>query len=209
MIINDDLRAFLRIPQLLGNATRRKESELFYGLLTGGSDNHGPTMADTVQLFDAAHKNLRQEGKAINAANLDAARQLMRAQTGLKGSKLDIRPRYLVVSPKNEMTVDVLLKSSGSTTADMNQGVVNPMYRAFDAIVENRLDDIKSGEAWYMFADPNQIDTMEVAYLDGMQQPQIETEAEFVRDVISWKVRHVFGVGVMDHRGIVMNDATA
>jgi phage major head subunit gpT-like protein len=209
MIINDDLRAFTRIPMLLGAATRRKESDLVYGLLMSGSDNHGPTMADGNQLFSSAHGNLLQSGRAINATNLDAARQDMRAQTGLSGARLDIRPRYLVVAPENEMTAQVLLASAGNVTAEMNAGVVNPMQNAFQSIVEPRLSDLASGLAWYLFASPSQIDTIEVAYLDGYQQPQIESEAEFNRDVISWKVRHVFGVGVIDYRGILLNDGTA
>ena len=211
MIINDDLRAFTRIPMLLGAATRRKEADLVYELLSSGNNNHGPTLSDAAQLFGTGttRKNLLQTGKAINAANLDAGRQLMRAQTGLKGARLNIAPKYLIVSPKNEMTAQVLLTSAGNTTAELNAGVVNPMQGAFQAIVESRLLDWDSGEAWYMVADPSQVDTFECAYLDGYQQPQIETEAEFVRDVISWKVRHVFGVGCMDHRGMVMNDATA
>ena len=211
MIINDDLRAFTRIPMLLGAATRRKEADLVYELLSSGNNNHGPTLSDSAQLFGTGttRKNLLQTGKAINAANLDAGRQLMRAQTGLKGARLNITPKYLIVSPKNEMTAQVLLTSAGNTTTQLNAGVVNPMQGAFQAIVESRLLDWDSGEAWYMIADPSQVDTFEVAYLDGYQQPQIETEAEFVRDVISWKVRHVFGVGCMDHRGMVMNDATA
>jgi len=211
MIVNDDLRAFTRIPTLLGAATRRKESDLVYGLLTGGNDNHGPTMNDTNQLFDDTnHGNLLQTGKAITADNLDAARQLMWKQTGPKGARLAIEPRFLIVSPQNQMTTQVLLTSAASVTDSKSAGVVNPMQNAFVSIVESRLLDVgaNDGEAWYLVADPNRIDTMEVAYLDGYQQPQIETEAEFTRDVISWKVRHVFGCGVMDYRGFVMNDGT-
>lgn len=211
MIVNDDLRAFTRIPTLLGAATRRKESDLVYGLLTGGNNNHGPTMNDTNQLFDDTnHGNLLQTGKAITADNLDAARQLMWKQTGPKGARLAIEPRFLIVSPQNQMTTQVLLTSAASVTDSKSAGVVNPMQNAFVSIVESRLLDVgaNDGEAWYLVADPNRIDTMEVAYLDGYQQPQIETEAEFTRDVISWKVRHVFGCGVMDYRGFVMNDGT-
>ena len=213
MVVNDDVRAFTRIPTLLGAATRRKESDLVYGLLTGGSNNHGPTLADNGQLFQTgtSRSNLLQTGKAITADNLDAARQLMWKQTGPKGARLAIEPRFLIVSPTNQMTTQVLLTSAASVTDEKNAGVVNPMQNAFVSIVESRLLDVgaNNGEAWYLVADPNRIDTMEVAYLDGYQQPQIETEAEFTRDVISWKVRHVFGCGVMDYRGFVMNDGTA
>ena len=53
MIVNDDLRAFSRLPQLMGSAAKRKESDIVYGLLTGN-----PIMADGKALFSADHKNL-------------------------------------------------------------------------------------------------------------------------------------------------------
>ncbi|WP_051617247.1 ClpP-like prohead protease/major capsid protein fusion protein [Desulfonatronovibrio hydrogenovorans] len=209
-IVNDDLRAFTRLPRLLGSAARRKENELVYSLLTSGSNNHGPTMSDNRQLFKTTvHKNLLQTGRAITAENLDAARQLMRAQKGLKGSRLNIEPRFLLVSPKKEMVTDVLLRSAASVTDDKNSGVLNPMQGKFVSIVEPYLLDVFSGLGWYIIADPAQFDTFEVAYLDGYEQPQIMEREAFTSDAIEWKIRHFFGVGAMEFRTLVLNDGTA
>ena len=210
-VINDRLDAFSREAVRMGGAAARLESDLVYGLLTGGSNNHGPTMADGVQLFSTASTrlNLLQTGKAINAANLDAGRVLMKKQKGLQGALLDLSPRFLLVSNKNAMTAYVLMNSAANVTADLNSGVINPMQGAFQIIVETRLDDIESGEAWYMIADPGQVDTFEIAYLSGYTSPQMSEREGFTSDTIEWKVRHVFGVGAIDHRGFIMNDATA
>jgi phage major head subunit gpT-like protein len=173
MIINDDLRAFTRLPQLMGNAARRKESDLVYDLLTSGSNNHGPTMTDTYQLFKATdHVNLLQTGRTISASNVDAAIQLMTGQTGLNGSSLDIQPRYILVGPKNRLAARILFESAGYTEGTYNAGVINPMQNELQVIVETRLGAVFDGVGWYLVADPGQIDTFEVAYLDGYETPR-------------------------------------
>jgi ATP-dependent Clp endopeptidase proteolytic subunit ClpP len=210
MIINDDLRAFTRYPQLMGNAARRKESDLVYNLLTSGSNNHGPTMTDTYQLFKATnHLNLLATGRTISATNIDAAIQKMTAQTGLNGSTLDIQPRYLLVGPKNRLAARILFESAGYTEGTYNAGVINPMQNELQVIVENRLGAVFSGLGWYLVADPGMIDTFEVAYLDGYETPQITEHEEYKNDTIEWKIRQFFGVGAMEFRSMVLNDGTA
>ena len=210
MIINDDLRAFTRLPQLMGNAARRKESDLVYALLVSGSNNHGPTMTDGYQLFKATnHLNLLATGRAISAANIDAAIQLMNAQTGLNGSTLDIQPRFLLVGPKNRLAARILFESASSTEGTYNAGVINPMQNEMQVIVETRIGSYHEGVGWYVIADPNQIDTFEVAYLDGYETPQITEHEEYRDDTIEWKIRQFFGVGAMEYRGMVLNDGTA
>ncbi len=209
MMVNDDLGAFIREAAFIGNAAARLESKLVYDLLISGSSNHGPTMSDSEQLFEAGtHKNLLTSGRAITAENLDAARQLMRGQTSMQGNYLDIEPRFLLVSPKNEMVTDVLLTSAGAVDDHKHAGVTNPMRGKFTSIVEPRISGINSGLAWYLIADPNQIDTFECAHLTGHQGPDISEREGFETDSIEWKVRHVFGVGAIEYRSMVMNDGS-
>lgn len=52
MIVNDDLRAFTRLPQLYGAASRRKESDLVWGKITGN-----PVMNDGKALFHTDRGN--------------------------------------------------------------------------------------------------------------------------------------------------------
>jgi hypothetical protein len=44
-----------------------------------------------------------------------------------------------------------------------------------------------------------------VAFLDGNELPTLEENDEFVRDAVSYKVRHIFGAGWIDHRGAWKN----
>lgn len=53
MIINDDLRAFTRIPQLFGVSARRMEADAVYSLITTNG-----LMSDGKALFSTDHKNL-------------------------------------------------------------------------------------------------------------------------------------------------------
>lgn len=210
MLINDDLRAFNRYPQQMGSAARRLESEIVYGLLMSGTNNHGPTMTNNSQLFKTTvHNNLLQTGRAITAANVDAAMQLMGAQKGLNGSLLDIQPRYLVCGPKNRLAARILFASASAVDDHKSAGVINPMQGELEVIVENRVGAKFSGLGWYLIGDPSQIDTIEVAFLDGYEQPTIDEQEEFTSDAVTWKVRHVVGAGAMDYRGMFLNDGTA
>lgn len=210
MIVDDNLGAFVREAAMLGNAAARLENYLVYSLLTSGTNNHGPTLSTTSrQLFNDTDGNLLQTGRAITADNLDAARQLMRSQKSMQGNHLNIEPRFLIVSPKNEMVTDVLLTSAGNVDDSKNAGVTNPMRGRFTSIVESHLGDYFSGLGWYMVADPNQVDTFECAHLAGHQGPDISGREGFTTDSIEWKVRHVFGVGAVEYRGMVLNDGTA
>lgn len=216
MLVNDDLGAFVREAAFIGNAAARLESKLVYDHLLSGANNHGPTLAATNrQLFNGTDGNLLQTGRAITASNLDEARQKMRGQKSLQGNYLDIEPRFLLVSPKNEMVTDVLLTSAGhvgDVTGDdaSHSGVTNPMRGRFQSIVEPRLLDVfSSGLGWYLIADPAQIDTLECAHLSGFAGPDITEREGFETDSIEWKIRHVFGVGAIEHRSMVLNDGTA
>ena len=77
--------------------------------------------------------------------------------------------------------------------------------RASSSLCPIRVFDDASETAFYVIGDPNQVDTIEVAFLDGVEQPTIEENDEFVRDAVSWKVRHIFGAGVMDFVGMRKN----
>lgn len=200
MIVNDDLRAFTRLPQLMGSAARRKESDLVYAKITGN-----PTMNDSVALFHANHSNLAASGAAVSSTTLSAGRKAMRTQTGPEGkAKLDIRPAFLLHPVDIETSVEILLRSAALPEDNKSGGVHNPWQGKLTPVSDPRLDD-SSTTAWYLVGDPNQVDTIEVAYLDGNEQPYTEEQALFERDAVGYKIRHDVGVGVMDYRGFYKN----
>lgn len=200
MIVNDDLRAFTRLPQLMGTAARRKEGDLVWAKITSN-----PTMNDSKALFHVDHNNLEATNKGlVTSDNLDSGRVKMRTQTGPKGATLDLQPAFVLLPVAQETSTEILLRSAASTEDSKNAGVYNPWNGRLQPIAEPRLDAV-SVKAWYLVANPAQVDTVEVAYLDGNEAPYTEEQTEFVRDAVGYKIRHDFGCGVMEHRGFYRN----
>jgi hypothetical protein len=193
MIINDDLRALTRIPQLFGTAAKRMEGDAVYSLITANA-----AMSDGVALFHATHKNLAGSAGALSSDTLGAGRAAMRKQTGLNGEKIDVQPAFLLTPVALETSAEILLRSAALPTADYSAGVHNPWAGKLTPVSDPRLD-ANSATAWYLLAHPNQVALIEIAYLEGEEQPYIEEEVDFDSDALKIKVRHDFGAGVVDH----------
>jgi hypothetical protein len=56
-------------------------------------------------------------------------------------------------------------------------------------------------------ADTSQIDTVELSFLQGEEQPQLEQDWDFEKDCYKFKVRQTFGVKAIDWRGLFRNSA--
>ena len=82
--------------------------------------------------------------------------------------------------------------------------VVPQSIRTLTPIAEPRLD-VASGTAWYLAANPAQIDTIEFAYLEGQQGAYIETRNGFDVDGVEIKCRLDFGAKAIDWRGLYKN----
>lgn len=195
MIINDDLRALTRIPQLFGVAAKRMEGDAVYSLITTNA-----AMSDTVALFHADHKNLAATGTVISSTSLGIGRAAMRKQKGLSGERIDVIPAFLLVPVALETDAEILLRSAALPTADMSAGVINPWAGKLTPIADPHLDD-NSVKSWYMLGHPNQAPVIEAAFLEGEEQPYVDQEIDFNSDAMMIKVRHDFGAGVVDHVG--------
>jgi len=201
MIINDDLRTFTRIPVMFGAAARRMESDAVYSLITANA-----AMADDSKaLFHADHKNLTGTGTALSTDSLGVARAMMRKQTGMKGAVLDIMPAILLTPVALETSSEVILRSASLPNSNMSAGVYNPWAGKLQPVSDPRLD-ASSVISWYLFGDPNQAPVIEVAFLEGEEQPYIEEMVDFNSDAMITKVRHDFGAGVVDYRGAYKNN---
>ena len=75
-------------------------------------------------------------------------------------------------------------------------------------ICEPRLDD-NSATAWYLFADPAQIDTVEYCFLEGQEGVYFETKQGFEVDGVEMKARMDFGAAAIDFRGMQKNSGAA
>ena len=198
VLINDDLDAFTRIPAMYGNSIAQLESDVVWGIITSN-----PAMADGNALFHTTHKNLAGTGAALDVASVGAARAAMALQTGLdKKTVLNIRPAFLIVPAALELKAEQLV-AQNLVPADSSK-VVPPSIRTLSPISEPRLD-AASATSWYLAASPNQIDTIEYAYLEGQQGAYIETRNGFDVDGVEIKCRLDFGAKAIDWRGLYKN----
>lgn len=201
-VINDDLDALTRIPQAFGASAAELESDIVYAILTGN-----PAMADTVALFHATHGNLGTAADLNDALDPTAAnplaemRKLMTLQKGLEGQYITVRPRYLIVPPSLEEAALKITSANFVASKGVDQNVFGPSMLA---ISEPRLE-AASSTAWFAAAEPNTIDTIEYAYLEGHEGVFTETKNGFEVDGVQIKCRHVFGAKAIDHRGLFKN----
>lgn len=200
-VINDDLGAFVGLSDMLGRAAARTIEADVYALLAlnGGL---GPVMADGKTLFHADHGNVGT-GAAISVASIDADRVLMAGQKDISGNDyLDLRPSVLLVPTGLGGTARVI------NGAQYDPDTANKMQRP--NMVAGLYSDIVdtprlSGTRRYSFADATTAPVLEVAFLDGNQQPFLEVKDGFDVDGARYKVRLDYGVGAVDFRGAVTN----
>lgn len=200
-IINDDLGAFVGLANSLGRAAARTVEADVYALLALNA-GLGPTMADTYTLFHANHGNV-PTGAAISMAAIDADRVAMASQLDVGGNDyLDLRPAVLLVPLSLGGTARSINEAQyDPDTANKLQkpNVVNGLFR--DIVDSPRL----SGTRRYIFADPMEAPVIEVAFLDGAQEPYLEVQDGFDVDGGRYKVRLDFGIAAIDYRGAVTN----
>jgi len=84
---------------------------------------------------------------------------------------------------------------------NQNSGVANALKDMAHVIVELRLDKHNAKE-WYVTAARG-MDTVEVAYLDGLDSLYPEQQEGFMVDGIAWKVRIDAGIAPLDYRALV------
>lgn len=197
-IINDDLDAFTRVPNKMGRAAIRTVGNLVYAVLTGN-----PNMADGTALFHANHANLLTAA-AISTASVDLAAAAMAKQTDATGTLLNVNMAYLVVPRALKGLALTVATSEQEITAAKTATVPNWMRNTFEVIADPRLD-ATSASNWFAAANPAINDTIEVAYLDGNDTPQLEQQGGWTVDGVEYKVRIDAGVKALDWRGLQKN----
>ena len=197
VIINDDLSAFTRLPEMFGRAAADLESDTVWGILTANAN-----MGDGTALFAAGHGNLAGTGTQIAIATLGAARQAMRQQKGLNGRFINVQPKYLLVPSAQETLAQQFVTQT--TIVYTKSTDFNPFANNLQVIAEPRLD-ATSPLNWYTAADPSQIDTIEYAYLEGQEGVYLENRVGFDVDGVELKARLDFAAKAIDWRGFYKN----
>jgi len=198
-LINDDLGAFADSASAFGKGAAQTEADLLASLLTANSGD-GANLADGGPLYGtgATRGNLSATGDAIAIASLGAGRQALRNMKDLDGkTPINATPKFLLVGPAKEVEAEQFLH----TISAVDSTKVNPFGGQLTLAVDPRL----TGNSWRLFADPAEVATIMVAYLNGADGPQVDQRLGW--DVLGLEIRAVldFGCGVNDFRGTYMN----
>jgi ATP-dependent protease ClpP protease subunit len=212
LIINDDLDALSRRPQIMGNAMARTVNAFFWQQITANG-----TMSDGVALFSVA-SGARKKANLITGSatpttdTVGQMRKLLRLMVGLNTPEgnvaediLNLTPKYLVGPATLETTILKLIRSTADPAASGNSGVYNTAG-GLEPVIEPLLDG-NSATAFYLFADPASIDTVEISFLVGQETPfthewmDNETMAQCFTIIQTWGGKAIDWRGMIEHAG--------
>lgn len=200
MLINDDLGALSDLPKQIGAAAGEAIAEAVWSAILGNAGS----------FFSAGNKNLVTGADyALSVAGLDKGYATFLSQTKPNGMPLGAQPTKLVVPGCLAMTAQQLMVSTllVNGTAKANPAA-NPFAGKFEVVASSYLDNAAmsgySATAWYLFADPDRVPAVEVAFLNGADRPTIEqSDADFNTLGIQFRGYADFGVALGDPRGAV------
>jgi hypothetical protein len=199
MIINDDLRAVQKIVSRAPRAARRTLAKRCWAHFINNATYKG----DSKAIFHADHANLGASAYGITTAL--AAKTAMAQQTEPdSGERLMLRP-VSVVFPSELYGIVKNVNDFNPQAVAIADG--NAMYGFFakEKMFENPfMTDVSD---WMMFADPNEVEILELAFLNGQQEPEMFIADQnavgqmFIADKIQYKIRHEYESEVPDYRG--------
>jgi len=201
MIINDDLNAFSQIPELFGRLSADTIEEDGFDLLKSNQS----------LLFKTGNKNLVSKNKALGPSGLGEAIKMLNEQTDSNNRPINVAGKYLLIPPALEAEAWTLLNSQ-YVVSNPNQiekiGDKNRYYGLYDIVMSPYLSsihgkDVSKGSdvAWYFLAAPTSVALFCISYLDGREQPIIESEtAAFDVLGVQFRIYHDCGINIEDYR---------
>ncbi|TXI17630.1 MAG: hypothetical protein E6Q67_13020 [Roseateles sp.] len=187
-IKNDDVGAIQRVPVELGRTAART---LYAFVMNFFASN--PLVHDGLALYHATHGNLFTA--ALDATSFPAHRLAMKKQTGRDtGKRIGLAPRFLLVPDDLEETAVNLFRRNTNNDKTFVQSLTP------DILPVPTWTDTND---WVTVADPLDMPVLEIGFLDGQEEPTLLVQdnptsgSVFTNDVISWKVRHIYGGNVL------------
>lgn len=196
------LGAFQGLPAALGVSAIRTLSGDVSNIFTSNS-GVGPTLADSIALFNASHNNLATT--ALSYSAWDAVVQDQFKQTEQSSSKrMGIRPwGILVPIEKRGLGIQVLTNPAEHGTTDRN---INAYEYAKERVLTP--PEFTDSNNWATFTNPKVFPSIGVGYRFG-RRPEIVAEpggessyGRFTQDAMRWKVFWFYTVSVINYRGL-------
>ena len=197
-IRNDDLGAITAVPRKLGRGSGQTINDVFWTTFLANS-----------QFFKTDNKNyLTGATTALGIDSLTAAEIAFLDQVDGDGKPIGVMPAILLVPTALSAVGSQLFKSLElrDTNPNTKFPITNPHQGKFRVEVSRYLGNAKytgaSTKAWYLLAEPADLPVIEVAFLDGLEAPTIETaDADFKELRVQMRGYHDFGCALQDPRG--------
>jgi hypothetical protein len=207
-LINDDLGAFAEVPKKLGLGAAKKLNTDFWTMVLGNASS----------FFAAGNSNyISGATTALGVDSLTQAEYTFLNQTQPDGHPVGIVPKVLLVPNALLAKASQLMASlqlNETTTADTPKPSDNPHAGKFSVVRSSYLSMAAltgySTTAWYLLADPSELACWEVAFLNGKQEPTVETsDVDFDQLGIQMRGYIDYGLAQMDYRAGVMSRGAA
>ena len=196
-LINDDLGALTAVPQRIGRGGALTLNDQFWSVF----------QADHGNWYTTARGNLVSNAGALSLTNLKKLVTAFRKLKDPDGNPVAVDPRILLVPADLELDAAEIMTSaliqSGATGGQPDRNVLAGRYQVVGTTYLTNADD------YYLVASPADLPAMEVAFLNGVQSPIVETaEADF--NVLGVQMRGYFDFGVAkaEYLASVKGDAT-
>jgi hypothetical protein len=209
-LVNDDLSGLSTVPRMLGRQGALAVEKAVFSLLLSNAGG----------FFSSGHSNNNTgSGSALSATSLSTARQLFRQQKDVNNDPVLVEPAVLLVPPSLETTADSLIHSAlvvGSTTPNLPIGNINPLEALAEVATSPYLSVsgapagvTGSDTQWFLTAGPGDFSCVSVAFLNGQEQPIIESGMMDLQNLgILTRAFFDFGVNFLDFRGAQRSTGT-
>jgi hypothetical protein len=194
-LINDDLGALTAVPQRIGRGGALKLNDVFWA-----------SFQDDSAFFTTGRGNKKNTAGALSLANLKAIATMFRKLKDPDGNPVAVEPRVLLVPADIELAAAEIMGSSllvGGSSAAPDRNVLAGRYQVVSTSY------LSSAEDYYLLASPADLPVMEVAFLNGVQSPIVETaEADFNTLGVQMRGYFDFGVAKAEYLAGVKADAS-
>ena len=166
-LINDDLGEFLRLVQRAGAIAERTIEKLAFAAVSGGTWTSNTTASTALS----------------TATNLDLVREGFESKAGPGGEKMGNVPKFLLVPSALRGYALTATKQLAGAAVQISNADIEPIVTPYLPAVTT-----KANSKYYLAGDPNLVDTVTVAELQGAENPQVmeyDTGATVAR---GWKI---------------------
>lgn len=193
-LINDDLSALADWGGAIAQRAAATEQELAVDYLLANAN-----LSDGAPLFSAAHHTASAAGTALTVATLAEGVAEMRRQA-FDGLAMNVRPRYLLVGPANE------LQARRLTSPVMAQRVEDvAVFTDIEPIVAPEIED----HAWFLVAEPSTTTALVHGYLRETEGAEIWTARDPATRGLVVRAGLDFAFGAIGRVGLYHNAGAA